>query len=159
MQIASLDIAFRKRALHMYRYMYKYVCIQRAHFQNTIYKIGIDIAHSFFGMALIAFRNGALHLFYTCCVWDGNGKYSAQSGNRTHISGIPGHYATITPCRLPDVTTIRMPTSVYAAPCLRGQCRLLHTYKLCLIEYFAVCVATIMFYQRPITKHPLYYLR
>ena len=41
---------------------------------------------------------------------DENGKYCAQSRNRTHISGIPGQCATTTSTRLPDVTTIFMPT-------------------------------------------------
>ena len=47
--------------------------------------------------------------FHGC---DENGKYGASSGTRTHISGILGQCATITPHRLPDVTTIPTPTWV-----------------------------------------------
>ena len=45
-----------------------------------------------------------------CCGCDKNGKYHAQIRTRTHIPDIPGQCTTITPHKLPDVTTIPMPT-------------------------------------------------
>ena len=47
------------------------------------------------------------------------------SSNRTHISCLPGQCATMTPGRLPDVTTLPMCTCLCSS-CLRGQCRFLH---------------------------------
>ena len=47
------------------RYIYKYACIESiwiALFQNTIYKIGIGIANSFFWMAVIVFWKRALYI-------------------------------------------------------------------------------------------------
>ena len=44
-----------------------------------------------------------------CCGCDENGKYCAQGETQSYISSILGQCATITPCRLPDVTTIPTP--------------------------------------------------
>ena len=57
--------------------------------------------------------------------------------------GIPDLCATITPCRLPDVTTIPMSIPLYAAPCLKGQCRLLRMHIntsvfVCLLLFYAI---------------------
>ena len=52
-------------------------------------------------------------IFYYCRECYDNGKYCAESGNQSHISGIPDQCATITPTRLPDFTTIPTPTCIW----------------------------------------------
>ena len=55
MPMSSLEVMFRKRALHKYVHICAYINIWKALFQNTIIEFGLGIAFSFSGMAVNAF--------------------------------------------------------------------------------------------------------
>ena len=86
-----------------------------------------------------------------CHGCDENSNYYALSGTRTHISGIPGKCATITPCRLPAVTTIPTPVCV-------AQCRLLHSRPPGIVSLLILTITYIpaLALQQPYSMRSLY---
>ena len=78
------------------------------------------------------FNNQRAHSLYRITVTPSSVMGVMKMGNTVPRAGILGQCATVTLCRLPDVTTIpHLP--LCAAPCLRGQWRLLeyYVYSMC----------------------------
>ena len=95
------------------------------------------------------FNNHTVHSLYRihghgnqCHGSDENGQYCAESGTRTHISGIPGQCATI--ATIPDVITIHMPTCL----CSSLPQRSVHTTKQLYIAFILFIHSLILFYLR-----------
>ena len=62
-----------------------------------------------------------------CRGWDENGIYCGLSGNRTQISGVLSQCANHYTTEASLMSALYPRLSVYAAPCIRGQCSLLHS--------------------------------
>ena len=66
MSMPSSKILFWKRAFHKYVHIYAYICMWKAHYQNTIFELDIGAASSFSEMALSTFCKRALFIC-SCC--------------------------------------------------------------------------------------------